>query len=454
MPPAWTLVALAGWTLFAFAGAYPWTTLPLLPGAFLLVVVVRPSIGRLRQRTLDFALIACLLVVAFQLLPLPPGMRLALSPHVGAVDRALWVGAPGDPLNGPGQPLSIDVTATRGAFALAAAFVCLFWSAREMVARGGVRTVARGIAWTGLALATVALAQHATAPTLLYWSFPTVFNAPFGPYRNRNDFASWLIMGIPLTAGYIAARIQSRRGNPGRPLAEIVDGSAVWLVGSVCLMSAALLTSLSRSGLIGAGAALLSFLWLSRARVSRSGRLRLLAAGVLVLAIAMTYVEAGALTGRLEETLAIGIGGRQTIWRETWGMTRDFWFTGVGAGAYERGMLVYQQTRSGFTFNHAHDEYLQLAAEGGWLLSLPAALALIAGAWQIGRQLRADRTSIFWIRAGAASGVVAIAVQSVWDTGLRMPANAVLFALLAAVALHESGKASGEEIRKLREVRK
>ena len=58
-----------------------------------------------------------------------------------------------------------------------------------MLARGGVRTVSRGIAWTGLALAAVTLAQRATAPTLLYWSFPTVFGAPFGPYRNRNDFA-------------------------------------------------------------------------------------------------------------------------------------------------------------------------------------------------------------------------------------------------------------------------
>ena len=151
---------------------------------------------------------------------LPPGLRLALSPHVGILDRALWVGAPSDPQNGPAGPLSIDVAATRVALALAVAFVCLFWSAREMVARGGVRTVSRGIAWTGLALAAVTLAQHATAPTRLYWSFPTVFGAPFGPYRNRNDFATWLIMAIPATVGY------SRRGSSrGGPTADIPSHS-------------------------------------------------------------------------------------------------------------------------------------------------------------------------------------------------------------------------------------
>jgi len=55
---------------------------------------------------------------------------------------------------------------------------------------------------------------------------------------------------------------------------------------------------------------------------------------------------------------------------------------------------------------------------------------------RIVRLLRGDRTAMFWVRVGAVSGMIAVAVQSVWDTGLRMPANAVLLALLAAIALH------------------
>src|SRR5207248_328755 len=86
----------------------------------------------------------------------------------------------------------------------------------------------------------------------------------------------------------------------------------------------------------------------------------------------------------------------------------------------------------------------QLAVEGGWLMSIPVVIALLSGMLQIGSRLRADRSPIFWIRVGAASGVMAIAVQNIWDTGLRMPANAVLFALAAAVALHEPD-GSGEK---------
>ena len=115
----------------------------------------------------------------------------------------------------------------------------------------------------------------------------------------------------------------------------------------------------------------------------------------------------------------------------------DFWLTGVGAGAFERGMLVYQEGSRQFFFNHAHDEYLQLVVEGGLLLAVPATIALLAGMVLIVYRLRSDRTPIFWLRAGAISGLIAVAIQSIWDTGLRTPANGVLFAVIAAIALHE-----------------
>ena len=45
----------------------------------------------------------------------------------------------------------------------------------------------------------------------------------------------------------------------------------------------------------------------------------------------------------------------------------------IGGGAFERGMLVYQQGTRQFFFNHAHNEYLQILTEGGLLVGLPCA---------------------------------------------------------------------------------
>jgi hypothetical protein len=44
-----------------------------------------------------------------------------------------------------------------------------------------------------------------------------------------------------------------------------------------------------------------------------------------------------------------------------------------------------------------------------------------------------------WIRAGAAAGIVGVLVQSIWETGLRLPANGLLFAALCAIAIHDQG---------------
>jgi O-antigen ligase len=245
-------------------------------------------------------------------------------------------------------------------------------------------------------------------------------------------------------AGYAIARVQSRRrgDTAGVDLESMLDATALWLMGSVFFMVATLLVAVSRSGLIGAIVGLAGLMWLARRRMPRSSVGWLAAVLASVVAVAATFASWNALAMRVEETLTVGLGGRREIWERTWAMASDFWVTGVGVGAYERAMTVYQRQPHVFYFNHAHNEYLQLLSEGGVMLAVPAAIAVAAGAWQIWRRVNADRTAVFWIRAGAASGMLAVAVQSVWDTGLRMPANAVLFAILAAIALHDGARAA------------
>jgi len=127
---------------------------------------------------------------------------------------------------------------------------------------------------------------------------------------------------------------------------------------------------------------------------------------------------------------------RLTIWHDTLPVLGDFWFTGTGAGTYRRTMAVYQRSKPGVIFNQAHNHYLQVAAEGGVLVGLPLFLALCALARAIVVSVRADRSEIYWIRTGAAAGLFGVAVQSVWETGLTIPANAALAAVLAAIAIH------------------
>ena len=396
----------------------------------------RASRRRWATRLLDLALILSLAAIALQLVPLPLGLRNQIAPAAAAYDRAMRF----DTTAATERPLSIEPGETLLALVVVAAIVLLFWCLRAMFQRGGVRATIRAVAWIGLFVSPLAIVQHIMPLPIVdaAWGLTSRGLRPFGPFVNRNDFAGWLIMAIPLTAGYAVARMQSRQraGESFDP--EIAyDSKSIWLAMAVCLMLGGLLGSLSRSGLLGAFAGLVFFAWISRRRLTaRRAGLAIIGLAAL-LAIAATYADIGALATRLEGSFSEGAASRLSIWRQTWPVVRDFWPLGAGAGAYQAVMVHYQTMSRFFHISHADNEFLQILAEGGLLLGVPVAMAIVAGGMLIAQRLRDDRTAIFWLRAGAAAGMLALAAQNMVEMTLRVPANAVLFAILAAIATHD-----------------
>jgi O-antigen ligase len=418
----------------ALGGAYPAAALPIIAasaGAFIISgarVASRPE-----TRTLDVALLSVLAVIAVQLVPLPEAVVDVLSPRADAVRTVLRLGHENAP-----PALTVDPLETRHALAIAAGAIFIFWAARETLSRGGVRLVTRAVIAGGFVLAAVAMAARVTSPRLLLWTWrPEDPGAlPLGPFVNRNHFATWMLMGAALASGYAMAHLRTHlqhpRGYRLRLAAVLADGAALLMMAAIFAMTAGLVASASRSAALGAVTALAFGWWMSPRTAGNTA-----GPAVLLLAViaAAGWAQSEQLLARLGTTQPAV--GRPTIWRESLPVVRDFWLTGTGAGTYPRAMLQYQQTRSTFFFNTAHNEYLQVAAEGGLLLVVPVLVALGAGV-RAARQTLGDRgTGLFWIRLGAAAGLVGALVQSVWETGLRIPANALLFALLAAIALHQ-----------------
>ena len=177
---------------------------------------------------------------------------------------------------------------------------------------------ARTIAGLGLLLAAFGIAQHATAPHALYWTRPFKFTEPFGPYLNRSDFAMWLVMALPLTAGYLLARLHSRQHRGGELFtADAFDNTATFLTIALGLMAAALMVGLSRSGIIGAIASALTLWTLSQERMHRTGRAWLLGGIGATALIALAYANTSAVAIRLQDTVNRGMGGRLAIWHAT-----------------------------------------------------------------------------------------------------------------------------------------
>lgn len=429
---------MAAWALVAFGGVPFWAAIPLAAAALLLLIVVRPSIGRGRARALDVALVVWLGAAALQILPVPVAIAERVSPASVRLAGELSLAAPS-----AFATFSIRASHTAHSLLVLLSALLVFWMARETFRAGGVRTFGRGVACLGFVVSLVALAQHATAGRLIYWTWPTAAEGPppFGPFVNRNHFATWIVLAIPLCLGYLAARSAGpdtrdvRRPLRAR-LARGADPRAVWLLAATGTMALALAFTQSRSGLAALGVALAIGFGLTRGRADTARRRGAgVVAALAVLGAAFAW-NLPAIMSRFERA-ATGYADRAVIWRETLPIVHDFWLTGSGLGTFKTTMAFYQQADRTWFFNQAHSEYLQLASEGGLLLLLPVAGAAVAFVRLAAGQLRDDRTGMFWMRAGAAAGLAGLAFQSIWENGLRIPANAVLAAGLAAIVIHE-----------------
>jgi O-antigen ligase len=437
------LLVLLIWPLLAFGGWYWWTALPFIAGVAALTLWVRPVIGEPQNlRTLDRMLLVVLGCAAIQMVPLPAALVARLSPARAA--RSPMVPAQAPWLDDRLTSLSIDLPASAFAIALTAAAFLVFWSARHVLLQGGLRHLLRGIAWVGLAVSILAILFKATSADTIYgfWQAETAGARPFGPFLNRNHFATWLIMAIPLTVGYLLAHLGTRRPRRrGRAVYNVlVDDEStrgLWLLAAACAMTVTLVLTMSRSGLLAMAGALGAGLWLAGGRLRRTQARVLAIAGLMLVLVGAAWSDPDASWPRWEETPRPNPAGRLVIWRETLPIIRDFWATGTGLGTFGTAMAVYQQADQRVSFNQAHSHYLHAVTEGGVLLAVPLVMAVLGLVGAIARRLRHDRSEVYWIRVGACCGLLAVTIQSIWETGLRMPANAALCAVLAAIALHE-----------------
>ena len=433
MPAVLVWVLLAG-PLAAFGGAYGWSIPPLLGAAIVLAAVAPLHFDR-STRVLDAALAAIAAGMLVQLAPLPPAVIARLSP---ARARVAGLFALSD---SPGwAPLSVNPQATIYALAVVVSAILTFFACRTVLAHRGVRGVCRAIAWLGLWLGCAGMLQRAVSPARIYgfWSPRELGALPFGPFVNRNHAATWLVMGASACVGYLMARLYRPAADGRRfvSVAHSIDSRAVWLALAGTTMVVALGVSLSQSGALGLAASAAVLLTLGRSRFGRQGTAWILAVVMVAGVVLVTLGQFGALLNRVVETAVGGPPARFAIWRDTLTAVQAFWLAGSGAGTYAQAMVAYQTTDRAYYFSQAHNHYLQVAAEGGLLLIVPVLLAAVALARLVAARLREDGSGVFWIRAGAAAGLAGVAVQSAWETGLRLPANAELAAVLAALATH------------------
>ena len=448
------------WGALAFGAVYRWAYVPLAVGCAVVGIAALltdrrrgPSIGALTA-----ALAAIAVAAALQLIPLSPRAFAAISPGGDAFLRTYDFSYQLAAATAP-QAHTISIAPDRTAIGLGlfAALALLLVGTTRVLSRVGAATLVRSMVWFGVALAVFAVGQAALLGDRFgivrkiygFWQ-PQFGGTPFGPFVNRNHFAGWTIMVLPLAIGAACAawedaRLQASSDFRDRMswLSSRAAAGALLMPFAAALMSLALLMTQSRSGMAAFAAAVLIFATVLVSR-QRTVRARIMAglAIVVLFGAAIAWAGLDTLVRRIATapTDAATPTGRIRAWSDGTRIVRDFPLTGTGLNTFGTAMMVYQTGDRSLHYQEAHNEYLQIAAEGGLLVGVPVLIAIGVFARDVRRRFREapKRGTTYWLRVGAVVGLASIALQSLMEFSLQMPGNAALFAVVAAFALHRS----------------
>ena len=333
--------------------------------------------------------------------------------------------------------------------ALTSSIVAFYVALEVARERGSRMRLALYLIGLGLFEAVYGLVQY-LAGWQYIWNFPRRFytGSATGTYINHNHFAGFLEMIFPLTLGLAFYHAQkgwprshrrSLRDFIGRLLHPGVLKSFLFLLVATVLFLATVF-SLSRMGMIS----LLVSLGMMAAVVC-AGRNRSLLSAVMILILLASGVATTMWVGvapvvehfgqlAQNELPAQAQAGRFALWKDTLNLIREHRWTGVGLGCFELAFTSVQSIDLTYVAGHAHNDYLELAAE----LGLPGAAFLFSVLFGLaGKTLRAslcarsDRGRA--LALGSFGGIVALLVHSIADFNLYIPANALVFAVLLGI---------------------
>lgn len=218
---------------------------------------------------------------------------------------------------------------------------------------------------------------------------------------------------------------------------------------AVLIMAAGLAVTLSRGGWVAASAGLLALLLILAGHRNHRWRALLL---LLVLLGAGTVFVGNYLSRtvgflrRVEHPKTssnLNLEVRIDIWRAAERMWLDHFWWGVGPAHYDYRFREYRPENVQMRPDRVHNDYLNLLADwgtAGGMIVLAGATIFVAGLAKTWRHVRrperdfgSGQSNRFAFFLGAAAGLLALAVHSVADFNLHIPANALVGVTLLAL---------------------
>ncbi len=448
------LIALILFTPVAFGSMELWAFSLMELGILFIIVLWAIQTGILRLRApekslqsavrrphsaLPIVLLALfLLLILFQLVPLPPGILKILSPKTFAIRSALNL----EPSTSS-FPLSFFPLLTQIEFfkwlTLAGLFLFLLgWRPLEQ-GDGTSKQLLVAVMTAGVLESLYGMFEFFSGHRhILHVAAENLVSAAMGTFINRNYFAGYLLMGIPLSMGFLFSREASRAGRfmGWRDWISSLDGKTLLIGFGVVVMILGLLFSASRMGILSL---LLSFSLISLFFRSPWKRRSFSRGSILILGLAVLWAAWIGLDAVINRffTASEGLEGRWVFWVNTFQIFKDFPIFGSGLGTYLQVFPMYRSFYTQGLVSHAENDFLQLASEVGvvgfGLLSVVFFYLFIKALSGI-RSL-SDHEPRRYIAIGGVVGILALMFHSLVERNIQVPSNAFLYTFIFALVL-------------------
>ena len=264
----------------------------------------------------------------------------------------------------------------------------------------------------------------------------------YGTFEQPNPFAGYLALQLPFAlAGLVVWR-----------------GVRQWAsTALVFLILAGLGLSLSRGGWLAGISGSVIVLWMLRASLPRTflrvGLTALVVVATVFLVGGRSLVPDGPLSVLRGEKDVIEIVSspsdanfavtqRLAFWIAGARMAADRPLTGVGAGNFDESYRDYNIGLWGESLGHAHNLYLNLAAETGFV-GVGLFVAFLAGVLTKGTRFRPERQFDRILLAGATGSIVAFSIHNLVDS-VFVGGLGVIFGVAAGLVLALSGPPSAD----------
>jgi O-antigen ligase len=351
--------------------------------------------------------IVFLIVILGQCVPLPAGFLKIVSARTAQLYQQyspLWS-------EKNFYTLSIYPFATRTQMAALLSFFCIFF-----VTLNAIRTkpqleriLATIVVWASL-LGLYGIMRK--------YSMQADATRIFSTFGNRNNYASYMVMIIPLCIGYAL----SSDNKPKKLLFSFL----------AAMLSVSVFLSLSRAGLISlflALSALVSWQLMSR-KIVRSQDALLTAAISITVLFLLFFVSIEPLKERFSEVHR-GLADRLSLYRDSLMIVKDFPLFGVGLGDFRYIFTSYSTVSRGAQYTYLHNDNLQLIIETGMLGSFFYLLFFLILFKDIITQLGRRRDPFVKnIVIAGMSGLLGVVFHGFFDFSFHIPAVSFMFWLI------------------------